>query len=194
MKHRKDEDKVLEPGFGGKLGVLERLDSGAFARGQGEGSAVSRRGSSWGHIMDHCLLSSCLLQCLPECSGKLGAQIEKVEVRFQVRINWSHTQHAKVSHVQSQTSRCKLSFFSRFTSTVPCGTCGMSDPPAALVGQGCWAKEAISHVKGAHGMNDSLLWSQKCLGTSSMFSGAVFPERAFGLFGCSPEDACCWHW
>ena len=57
----------------------------------------------------------------------------------------------------------------------------MSDPPAALVGQAGWAKEAISHVKGAHGMNDSLLWSQKCLGTSSMFSGAVFPERALAF-------------
>ena len=52
----------------------------------------------------------------------------------------------------------------------------MSDPPAALVGQGCWQKRLSVMC-----MNDSLLWSQKCLGTSSMFSGAVFPERALAF-------------
>ena len=67
--------------FSGKLEVLERLDSGAFAHGQGKGSAVSRRGSSWGAYSGSLFAFFLLTAVPPESSGKLGAQINEVEVK-----------------------------------------------------------------------------------------------------------------
>ena len=52
----------------------------------------------------------------------------------------------------------------------------MSVPSPALVEHQRWAKVGISHVGDAHA--DSLLWQSRCIGSSSMFSGCGYPERA----------------
>ena len=55
----------------------------------------------------------------------------------------------------------------------------MSDPPEPLLqGQG-WAKKAIAFVKAsAASVSDALLWSPETIPTTSLFSGACYPERA----------------
>ena len=55
----------------------------------------------------------------------------------------------------------------------------MSDPPEPLLqGQG-WAKKAIAFVKASPtSVADALLWSSETIPTTSLFSGACYPERA----------------
>eukprot|EP00435_Cladocopium_sp_Y103_P019510 s1373_g4.t1 len=55
----------------------------------------------------------------------------------------------------------------------------MSDPPESLLqGQG-WAKKAVAFVKALPtSVADALLWSPETIPTTSLFSGACYPERA----------------
>ena len=69
-------------------------------------------------------------------------------------------------------------------------TRAMSEVPDVLRQHAMWAKEAIGHVLGKHGANNgALLWGKNPIGTTSMFSGVGFPERALSLYRCSKEDA-----
>ena len=99
--------------FSGKLEVLERLDSGAFAHGQGKGSAVSRRGSSWGAYSGSLFAFFLLTAVPPESSGKLGAQINEVEVKSAFSTH-THTRNTQRFHTCSQ----HLSHESRVSAAV----------------------------------------------------------------------------
>lgn len=55
----------------------------------------------------------------------------------------------------------------------------MSNPPEALREGQRWAKAALAYVKGCDGIPpDVLLWSGETIPTSSLFSGACYPERS----------------
>ena len=53
----------------------------------------------------------------------------------------------------------------------------MAEPPESLKKAQLWAVEALAFAKEKVG-TDSLLWGQQVIGTSSMFSGCGYGERA----------------
>lgn len=66
----------------------------------------------------------------------------------------------------------------------------MSEVGDALVQHATWAREAIGHVLGKHGKNNgALLWGMHQLGTTSMFSGVGYPERAVGFIDAARKLA-----
>ena len=68
----------------------------------------------------------------------------------------------------------------------------MSDPSDVLVKQSAWAAAALNnhHVWGKHGEAASLLWSQKTIGTGSMFSGIGCAERALASINAARKPLC----
>lgn len=60
--------------------------------------------------------------------------------------------------------------------------------PEPLLQRQRWAELAIDHVKGTHDQG-SLLWQPRMIGTSSMFSGACYPERALAYIDSARRGA-----
>ena len=54
----------------------------------------------------------------------------------------------------------------------------MAEPSQPLLEQQRWAKIAIKHLLAEGDCEDAVLWGATTFGTSSMFSGACYPERA----------------
>ena len=68
---------------------------------------------------------------------------------------------------------------STFPSTIP-----MAESDNVLVNLQRWAQHAVNHVKGGHG-SGALLWETRPIGSSSMFSGTCYPERALAYIGAA---------
>ena len=70
-------------------------------------------------------------------------------------------------------------------------TRAMSEVPDVLRQHATWAREAIGHVLGKHGANNgALLWGKNTIGTTSMFSGVGFPERALAFVDAARRMHC----
>ena len=57
----------------------------------------------------------------------------------------------------------------------------MAESDNVLVNLQRWAQHAVNHVKGGHG-SGALLWETRPIGSSSMFSGTCYPERALAIY------------
>ena len=64
----------------------------------------------------------------------------------------------------------------------------MANPSYPLLERQRWAEHALSHVLGSH-ESGSLLWQPRVIGTSSMFSGACYPERALAYIDSARRGA-----